>query len=172
MKKHVIVLLFGLVCVFGCSGVSKVDINAEKESLRKAESDWAATLDAKDLEGFLSYFAADAVVQGPHLPAFTGTEAIRQWATASFNFPGFAVTWTTTAVEVAASGDMGYTLGTFTFHVDMNGTPLDDHGKYVTNWKKQADGSWKVVVDAFNSDLPMMPPPANLVPSDTTRTVH
>ena len=172
MQKHVLVLV-GLVCVvFGCSGGNKVDIEAEKAALRQAETDWAATLAAKDLDGFLSYFAPDAVVLGPHLPAFTGTDAIREWATTSFSFPGFAVTWTTTAVEVAASGDMGYTLGNFTFHVEMDGTPLDDHGKYVTNWKKQADGSWKVVVDAFNSDIEMMPAPAGAAPGDTTGAGH
>ena len=173
MKKHVLVLLAGWVCVlFGCSGGNKVDIEAEKESLRKADSDWAATLAAKDLDGFLSYFAPDAVVLPPHLPVLNGAESIRQWATTSFNFPGFAVTWTTTAVEVADAGDMGYTLGDFTFHVEINGRPLDDHGKYVTNWKKQADGSWKVVVDAFNSDVEMMPGPAGAAPGDTTGAGH
>jgi hypothetical protein len=31
---------------------------------------------------------------------------------------------------------------------------LLDKGKYLTVWKKQADGSWKVLFDMFNSDLP------------------
>jgi hypothetical protein len=26
--------------------------------------------------------------------------------------------------------------------------------KYVTAWKKQSDGTWKVTADIFNSDLP------------------
>jgi uncharacterized protein (TIGR02246 family) len=167
MKTHALVLLAGLVClVYGCSRGNKVDIEAEKAALRQADTDWAATLAAKDLDGFLGYFAPDAVVLPPHLPAMNGAEAIRQWATTSFNFPGFAVTWNVTSVEVAAAGDMGYTLGDFTFHVEFDGTPLDDHGKYVTNWKKQADGTWKVVVDAFNSDVEFMPPPGT-APADT-----
>jgi len=32
--------------------------------------------------------------------------------------------------------------------------PIDDTGKYLEIWKKQADGGWKVVRDIFNSDLP------------------
>jgi ketosteroid isomerase-like protein len=31
-------------------------------------------------------------------------------------------------------------------------------GKFFDVWKKQADGSWKVVVSTFNSDLPVTPP--------------
>jgi ketosteroid isomerase-like protein len=37
---------------------------------------------------------------------------------------------------------------------DAKGKPITDRGKYVTVWKKQADGNWKVVVDIFNSNLP------------------
>ncbi len=160
----------GLVCLllvtsFGCA--KKADVEAERAALRQADTDWAATLAAKDVEAFVGYFAPDAVVLAPHLPAMTGTDAIREWATTSMNFPGFAVTWTVTSAEVAASGDMGYTLGDFTFHVEFDGTPLDDRGKYATIWKKQADGSWKVVVDAFNSEIEMMPPPG-AAPADTT----
>jgi len=29
-------------------------------------------------------------------------------------------------------------------------------GKYVTVWSKQADGSWKVQVDSFNTNGPTM----------------
>jgi ketosteroid isomerase-like protein len=34
-----------------------------------------------------------------------------------------------------------------------------DKGKYVTIWRKQPDGSWKVVEDMFNSDIPMLAAP-------------
>jgi hypothetical protein len=40
--------------------------------------------------------------------------------------------------------------------------PVGDEGKYVEIWRKQPEGSWKVVLDIFNSDLaaPASPPPA------------
>jgi len=37
---------------------------------------------------------------------------------------------------------------------DQKGNPATEKGKYLTVWKKQADGSWKVIEDMFNSDLP------------------
>ena len=35
------------------------------------------------------------------------------------------------------------------------GKPVADRGKYVTIWRKQPDGKWKVVADILNSDLPV-----------------
>jgi ketosteroid isomerase-like protein len=57
---------------------------------------------------------------------------------------------------VAKSGELGYTSGTYqmTFN-DPSGKPISDTGKYVTVWKKQSDGGWKVLLDSFNSDLPV-----------------
>jgi ketosteroid isomerase-like protein len=80
------------------------------------------------------------------------------------SLPGFAVTLEATSAEVAASGDIGYTLGNFTYQMSMpDGSQLTDRGKYATIWKKQADATWKVAVDIFNSEIPMTIPP-----SDTT----
>jgi ketosteroid isomerase-like protein len=41
---------------------------------------------------------------------------------------------------------------------DSKGKPVQERGKYLTVWRKQADGNWRVVIDTFNSDAP--PPKA------------
>jgi ketosteroid isomerase-like protein len=53
---------------------------------------------------------------------------------------------------------LAYTSGTTeaTFK-DASGETASFKGKYLTVWKKQADGSWKVLYDMFNSDLPATP---------------
>jgi hypothetical protein len=70
------------------------------------------------------------------------------------NLPGFMVNWAPSRVEVARSGDLAWSTGTYTQSSSLSGTPSTDHGKYVAVWKKQQDGSWKVQADIFNSDLP------------------
>ena len=90
-----------------------------------------------------------------------GKEAIRKMVADLFAMPGFAVKWQPTKVDVSRSGDFGYSLGTYEMSInDPKGTPMVDRGKYATVWKKQADGSWKVAVDMFNSDLPVPQPPS------------
>ena len=56
-----------------------------------------------------------------------------------------------TAAEVAKAGDMAYTWGMFNFtYQDSTGTEKTSYGKYLNVWKKQEDGTWKVVVDMGN----------------------
>jgi ketosteroid isomerase-like protein len=53
---------------------------------------------------------------------------------------------------IAQSADVGWTSGTFEFRsVGKDGKPIVEHGKYTSIWKKQPDGSWKIVLDMGNS---------------------
>ena len=50
-------------------------------------------------------------------------------------------------------GDLGYTIGTYHMEFqDPEGDLLAIDGKYMTVWKKQPDGTWKVAVDMFNAN--------------------
>jgi ketosteroid isomerase-like protein len=74
--------------------------------------------------------------------------------------PGPGLTFATTGVEVARSGDLAYEYGTYDFATkDKKGEITDEKGKYVVVWKKQADGSWKVAADIDNLDAAPAPPP-------------
>ena len=74
---------------------------------------------------------------------------------AFFALPNFKISWQAKRADVAKSGELGYTSGTYQFSfVDPSGKTISDNGKYVTVWKKQMDGSWKVLLDIFNTDLP------------------
>ncbi len=67
--------------------------------------------------------------------------------------PGFALSFGSTKIEVAKSGDIAYDVGTFELRFnDASGKPTTEIGKYVVVWKKQADKQWKVVADIFNTD--------------------
>jgi ketosteroid isomerase-like protein len=53
---------------------------------------------------------------------------------------------------MAASGDLGYTYGNYQLKAkDKDGKVVTRYGKYASIWKKQKDGSWKVVLDMGNS---------------------
>lgn len=88
-------------------------------------------------------------------PIAQGRQAISQLFTGFFSLKNLKISWHADKASVARSGELGYTSGAYqmTF-TDQNGKDVSDKGKYVTVWKKQSDGSWKVVLDIFNSDLP------------------
>ena len=56
--------------------------------------------------------------------------------------------WAPDFVDVAASGDLGYTYGHFTFtHIDSTGNTAVNKGIFHTVWKRQKDGTWRFVWD-------------------------
>ena len=138
------------------------DTRAEDEAaIRQADLAWSKVAEAKQVDAHNEYFLEDAVVLAPNEPMVTGKEAIREMVGGMFAMPGFGIKWQPTKVEAARSGDLGYSVGTYELSMnDPKGKPMMDRGKYATVWKKQADGSWKVAVDMFNSDLPMPQQPS------------
>ena len=130
-----------------------VDTAAEAEAVKQADQAWSDA--AKTFEGHMQYFADNAIVMGQNEPVVSGKANIEKMLTEMHAMPGFSVSWNVKSAEVAASGDLAYTMGSYDFAVqDTSGAPMNDKGKYLTIWKKQEDGSWKVAVDAFSSDMP------------------
>jgi ketosteroid isomerase-like protein len=97
--------------------------------------------------GFASWFAPDGVALGNGQPPVIGQVAIAK--SASWLAKDYQLTWTPTDAQMSPSGDMGYTWGHFEGRSkDSNGNPVLTSGRYMTIWRREADGSWKVVLDA------------------------
>ena len=155
MRKIVISLVALLVLAAnGCA--PQVDIAAEQAAIRDlTDVQWLNAEQAKDVDTVLSFFADDASVLSPNAPIVTGKEAIRARLSEEYSGPGFAISWQTTKVEVSRSGDLAYSHGTYEVTVNVpEGNPVTDKGKWVTVWEKQPGGTWKVVIDIWNSDGP------------------
>jgi len=125
------------------------------DAIRKADLAWEKVFAEKDLDKSVNFCAADGSVLSPNAPIATGHDAIRKVFAGFFALPDLKISWQPDKVEAARSGELGYSRGTYqmTFK-DPGGKQMSDKGKYVTVWKKQADGSWKVASDIFNTDMP------------------
>jgi ketosteroid isomerase-like protein len=155
----------------GCQNLplQHADMHADEEAVRAADLDWAKAAASKDVAKVISYYADDAAMYPPNAPMAAGKPALKVAWTGMVNLPGFMVSWVPSRVEVARSGDLAWSTGTYNLNVSVPGTPSNDHGKYVAVWKKQSDGSWKVEADIFNSDMPSSSSP--VVPSQQSRFI-
>ena len=61
-------------------------------------------------------------------------------------------------LKVLVNGNMITEIGTYKISMSMPGmeNPMQDHGKYLTIWEKQKDGSLKVKVETWNTDVDPM----------------
>lgn len=151
MKKNAFYTLILLISI-GCSQ-QDVDVNKEGEKLMQLSREWSKSASSRDVEKILSYWTDDAVVISAGQPVLKGKNAIRQMVEGSYKNPSFDISWEPKSAEVSKSGDLGYLIEDSQITVnDSTGKPITQHFKSVTVWKKQADGTWKNVVDVMSPE--------------------
>ncbi|MGB7190469.1 MAG: nuclear transport factor 2 family protein [Acidobacteriaceae bacterium] len=103
---------------------------------------------------FAKWFAPDAVTLSNGKEPVIGQAAIA--ASANWTAAQYQLTWTPEGARMGPSGDMGFTWGSYEGRAkDRDGSPIVTTGRYMTVWKKQLDGSWKVELDASNDAPPV-----------------
>jgi ketosteroid isomerase-like protein len=143
-----------LLLLAGCAPA--VDVERERTALMDTDRQWSQV--TNDPDKFVSFYAPDASIYPSGMPIVKGQTAIRDLFGQLMAAPGFALQVSATNTQVAAAGDIGYVTGTY--RLELAGTV--ENGKYVTVWRKQPDGAWRVVEDIFNADAP---PPVAAAPT-------
>lgn len=111
------------------------------------EARFAKDVLARGGAAFADWFADDGVALGNGQAPVVGKVAIAK--SAAWDPKVYQLTWTPTDAVLGPSGDIGYTWGHFEGHSkDANGNPVTTSGRYITIWRKQPNGAWKVVLDA------------------------
>jgi ketosteroid isomerase-like protein len=119
------------------------------EMLYQLDAQFAADTAKGGGPAFAAWFAPDAVTLANGKAAIVGHDAIA--ASATWTAASYQLTWKPEGARVSQSGDMGYTWGHYDgVSKDSEGNSVKTSGRYMTLWKKQSDGAWKVEVDASN----------------------
>ncbi len=142
------------VIFFSCQA-PQTNVEDVRKTIEEANAVQIEAFETKDIQGMAINYAEDAVICPQGGPMVTGKENIEAFfkeMSSMMKEMSFAST------KFDASGDIAYEVGTYTGVWDMPGMgSVEDKGKYVSVWKRQADGAWKIVIDIFNTDLSMEP---------------
>jgi len=127
--------------------------NSISSAIRDVIGHWLDAVRRKDTAAIAGHYTPDGRFLVPNAPIAEGREAVgRMWAHL-LAMPNVALNFGPTFIDAASSGDMAYEVGSYTLAFDGEKGRIEDRGKYVVVWKKQADG-WKAAADILNSDLP------------------
>jgi len=130
---------------------------ADETAIRAADAANAKAVAAYDVAGAVSACTDDVVGMDPTSPVVIGKENMRQFLETMFKDKP-DLSWTITKVEVARSGDLAYSYGAGKISMKpKKGKPTEETAKYVSVWKKQTDGSWKIIVNTMIPDPPAKP---------------
>ncbi|HYR41625.1 MAG TPA: SgcJ/EcaC family oxidoreductase [Terriglobia bacterium] len=105
----------------------------------------------KDVATIANMYAEDATLLPPGSPPVKGRENIRGYWQAFFN--AGASNAKLRVIEVGSASDLAYEIGAFVANLPspQGGTPRTE-GKYVVVWRRQPDGSIKMIVDMFSAN--------------------
>lgn len=130
-----------------------VDVAAVRQAIDQGNAKVIDALQRADSAGLAAAYDDDAVAMMSGMPAWRGKAGIMTQGMALLQQVKFSdIKFNTTSVDVG--GDFAIETGTYEMTVTpKGGKPAPDKGKYVTVWKKQADGSWKIYRDISNTDI-------------------
>ena len=147
--------------LFGCAQTTPAPPDtraADEQAIRDTETAWVKEFAAKDVDKIVAHYADDGTVLLSNAPTMTGKDAIRAGMKDVIADPSFALDLKTVKVYVSKD-DLAYSRGTYSVKATDSKTKkvMAETGRYVEVYKKQADGSWKIVEDINSPEGPAVP---------------
>ncbi|MBA7635440.1 hypothetical protein ES703_43044 [subsurface metagenome] len=150
-----VVTLILLFFTFSCK--KEVDVEADITAIKELGNQYAVACNTRDFDLWISLWADDGVQMPPGTPARIGKEQIREGMKPLFDQMNLDIT-IHSIDDVKVYGDFGLSRCTYTLKMTpkaggetINAMP---DGKALTLFERQSDGSWKVIYDCFNSNVP------------------
>jgi uncharacterized protein (TIGR02246 family) len=151
----IILMVLTLFGIFGCGKQSEVgDVKADISAINNNIEQYTSSMNAGDLDRWISLWADDAIQMAPDAPAVIGKEQIR--AKYESIFPLFIFKMSIANEEVKISGDLACSHGNYIVSMTpkAGGETIKIDGKYLSIEERQADGSWKIIRSCFNGNAP------------------
>ena len=150
--RAVLFACLGALLLVACNRAAPkrpVDTAKIVDAIKTDEVHWNADWKSGDAARLVAHFAPDAVVMPAGSPPLVGTAAIQSAANQLISRPGFHYAFVSDRVDVAASGDLAASHGSYRMTADdpRTGAPVTEAGSYVTVYKPAANGVWRAVWD-------------------------
>ncbi len=130
------------------------DTATVRSAIEAANASFIDAFKRGDKVGMMAHYTDDAIVMMPNQVAWRGRAEMDKGNTSFLSQMSLKEGGVKTE-DVMLAGDLAVETGTFTWTLQpKSGPEIKDKGKYLTVWKRQTDGSWKMIRDMTNSDLP------------------
>ena len=163
MRPALRFLSIGVLCVLsGCSSPDPERVDTTEEDLAALADlirEHVEAVNSGTYEAVLAQETDDTWYLGPNAPPILGKDALREAIRPMYEAYDMEVSMTTEEVRVI--GDWAFEWG----RLSGVGVPKQDvepyndpDSKYFYLYQKQPDGTWKIAVTVYNSNVPAMPP--------------
>lgn len=118
-----------------------------RKVIDKGNAQWVDAWDKADASLIANLFAPDGILLGRNGKLFKGPQQILERQKTVMEATGKGVKATVTTVDLWLDFDTAYETGKYSYKFQEKGQPVTEEGRYVTIWRRQNDGSWKIVMD-------------------------
>jgi uncharacterized protein (TIGR02246 family) len=154
-KMGIWVLAVILMVAAGCA--PKANAPEDVAAIKALMAEWGQTASSGDASALAAYYTDDAVRMNMNAPILVGKEAIRSdWQSTLDRYTHIE---TDVAEDVHVVGDFAVARGTYTGKSTPKlpgGAVLNEKGKQVYVYRRQPGGAWKMIMDIWSSDLPVV----------------
>lgn len=149
---------FLLIIIAFCLLIPKINSQTKDELIKKIESlnkEFSKAVLANDFDGQLKFYTEDAYLLPNYEKMMIGKKEMRLANEKVKQAPPKMLSFNLYTKDITQSGKFIVEIGTFDLSLIMpdDPEPINDEGKYVVVWEKQDDGSLKIKVDIWNTDL-------------------
>ena len=150
MRAVVVALLLCAVSVLSYAQGGSEEV---KQELLKADRDFNRATQEHRLDGWMEYMDENGVVaRGKPV---VGKEAVRAALKDEWDDPNYQLTWEPDDAYALTGNKTGYTRGHWVLTAkDKDGNPLRMTGQYLTIWRQNKEGQWKIIWDGGAADPP------------------
>ena len=146
-------VLFSLFLVSPDGIVAGADDDSFKAAVAEIFDTYSSANMKKDVDAWIALWDDEGIKMSPNRLAIYGKSAIEEMKRKKSQNPGdMTQSIELEDAQVSGSGDFGFAHGTFTTTVKPKGggAAKTKEGKFLTIFKKQADGSWKIYRDSVS----------------------
>jgi uncharacterized protein (TIGR02246 family) len=118
-----------------------------KRAIDKGNAQWIEAWEKGNPEMVAAIFTDDAVMLSQGGRVFKGRQQILERQKAAMQSVTRPVKVSVITVKIWLDGDTAYETGKYKYEYTEKGKPIKEEGRYVTMWKRQSDGSWKLSMD-------------------------
>lgn len=119
-----------------------------REAILQADRDFDLAVSQRGVDAWTAAFAEDGAMSKSDGTVVRGRDAIRALMAPMFAEKETSLRWKPDFAEMARSGELGYTTGPAKLRgKNAQGQTVERDSRYLTVWKKQKDGTWKVAFD-------------------------
>jgi uncharacterized protein (TIGR02246 family) len=125
---------------------------AKKQAFKNSDAAYAKAFNAGDPAKVAALYSKDAIFMMPETPAYKGTKGVLVQTQTAIDAGWRDMKFK--RIKSGSDGDLAFNIGSVSMTQPSGGGRVNVKGKYVDVYRRQKDGSWKIIATMYNADKP------------------